>query len=43
MKWRVVDINQKIDYEGPGVYKIQLVDKNGKPVELRRFGATYEE
>ena len=43
MKWRVVDVNRRIDYEGPGVYKIQLVDKNGKPVEIRRFGGTDKE
>jgi len=43
MKWTVVDIDNKSDYKGPGVYKIQLVDKNGKPVEIRRFGGTDEE
>ena len=43
MKWRVVDINRKIGYKGPGVYKIQLVNKNGKPVEIRRFGGTDKE
>jgi len=43
MEWRVVDINYEIDYDGPGVYKIQLVDKNGKLLEIRRFGGTDEE
>ena len=43
MKWMVVDINRKIGYKGPGVYKIQLVNKNGKPVEIRRFGGTDKE
>jgi len=43
MKWRVVDINYEIDYDGPGVYKIQLIDKNSKPLEIRRFGGTDEE
>lgn len=43
MKWRVVDVNRKTDYDGPGVYKIQLVDKNGKPIGIHRLGGTDKE
>ena len=43
MKWMVVDIDSGIGYDGPGVYKIQLVNKNGKPVEISRFGGTDKE
>jgi hypothetical protein len=43
VEWRVVHISSEITYNGPGVYKIQLVDKNGKILQIPRLGGTDEE